>query len=45
MEDAAQLMLASDQLQAQISYGFNVGARIREKRLFLRVFSEGCLAL
>ena len=36
---AVQLMLASDQLQAQISYGLNVGARVREKRRFLRVFT------
>ena len=31
---AVQLKLASDQLQAQISYGLNVGARVREKRRF-----------
>ena len=37
---AVQRMLASDQLQAQISYGLNVGARVREKRqFFLRVFT------
>ena len=31
---AVQLMLASDQLHSQISYGLNVGARVREKRQF-----------
>ena len=35
---AVQLMLASDQLQAQISYGLNVGARIRKKDNFFKGF-------